>query len=637
MQWQFTPYVLPLLLSATGSLALALFAWQHRQLAGTTSFIWLMLVIAVWSFGNVLELGSVDLATKLFWANAEYFGIAFTPLAWFAFAAEYAGHAKWLTPRTYAALTLIPLLTIFFVWTNDWHGLMRTNIRLDASGPFLAIAKTYGPWFWVHTLYSYALNLLSAVLLIQTIIPRSVLGRGRAVALLVSVVVPWIGNLAYVFRTSPIPSLDLTPVGFAFSGLALAWAIFRSGLLNIVPAARGTIIATMSDGVIVFDAQDHVVDINRAALQIMGHSALDAIGQTSEQIFSTHPDLAERYRRTTEAYEEIVRGEGAARRAWDVQTVPVLDQHHQRVGQLMTLRDITDQKRAEQTRQENVTLEQFRTVVANSPDAVLILDLTARKVMFLNRDEFCGYAKSELETPELILRAIHPDDLQLLKAYWLQYSAGRVDKTDTIECRLKKKDGEWEWIQGRATTLERQPQGAPKQILFTLTTITERKQTEEKLVYLSTHDALTGLYNRAFFEEEMERIRRGRQFPVSILMADVNELKRTNDNWGHAAGDESLRRAAQALKAVFRAEDPVARIGGDEFAVLLVNTDAAVAVALPRIRNNLVRLNALQGGASVSLALGAGTALQGNALANAFKEADAMMYVDKAFYRQHPF
>ena len=304
----------------------------------------------------------------------------------------------------------------------------------------------------------------------------------------------------------------------------------------------------------------------------------------------------------------------------------------------MTLRDITDLKHAEQTRQENESLERFRNVVANSPDTVFILDLAARKAMFLNRDEFCGYSKKDLETPETIIRAIHPDDVELLKAHWRQYSTAHIDKIDPIECRLKKKDGEWEWIQGRATILERKPQGTPKQILFTLTTITERKQTEERLVYLSTHDALTGLYNRAFFEEEMERIGRGRQFPVSIVMADVNELKRTNDNLGHAAGDELLRRAAQALRSAFRAEDVVARIGGDEFAALLLSTDAAAAsVALPRIRSSLVRLNALQGGASVSLALGAGTAEEGGTLSNAFKEADAQMYIDKSFSRQHPF
>jgi diguanylate cyclase (GGDEF)-like protein len=121
-------------------------------------------------------------------------------------------------------------------------------------------------------------------------------------------------------------------------------------------------------------------------------------------------------------------------------------------------------------------------------------------------------------------------------------------------------------------------------------------------------------------------------------MADVNELKKTNDNLGHAAGDETLRRAAQALRSVFRAEDIVARIGGDEFAVLLLNTDAAAAaIALARIRSSLVRLNASHTQTPVSLALGAGTVGQGSALANALVEADAQMYVDKSIYRRNAF
>jgi predicted signal transduction protein with EAL and GGDEF domain len=82
--------------------------------------------------------------------------------------------------------------------------------------------------------------------------------------------------------------------------------------------------------------------------------------------------------------------------------------------------------------------------------------------------------------------------------------------------------------------------------------ITERKRMEEKLLYLSTHDVLTGLYNRTYFDEEMVKLERGRQFPVSLLMVDVDELKTVNDKQGHAAGDELLRRTAQVLGASVR-------------------------------------------------------------------------------------
>jgi diguanylate cyclase (GGDEF)-like protein/PAS domain S-box-containing protein len=157
-----------------------------------------------------------------------------------------------------------------------------------------------------------------------------------------------------------------------------------------------------------------------------------------------------------------------------------------------------------------------------------------------------------------------------------------------------------------------------------------RKQTEEKLRLLSTHDILTGLYNRSFFEGEMERLERGRQFPVSIMMADVDHLKEVNDRDGHAAGDMLLRRLAQVLSAAFRAEDVLARIGGDEFAVLLPNTGALEAKnTLERVRSILQEHNTSQVGPRLQISFGVSTAEKSAALAEVLKQADANMYAEK--------
>jgi diguanylate cyclase (GGDEF)-like protein len=172
------------------------------------------------------------------------------------------------------------------------------------------------------------------------------------------------------------------------------------------------------------------------------------------------------------------------------------------------------------------------------------------------------------------------------------------------------------------------------QVLFILLayglTLMVNGRLEEKLKQMSIHDALTGLYNRGFFEEEMTRLDRGRQFPISVIAGDLNHLKETNDREGHAAGDALLKRAAQVLLAAFRAEDVVARIGGDEFAVLLPDTDAPAAEeALRRAKRRLQEHNVAHGGTPISIALGASTAQKGTPLADALKEADARMYEEK--------
>jgi diguanylate cyclase (GGDEF)-like protein/PAS domain S-box-containing protein len=160
--------------------------------------------------------------------------------------------------------------------------------------------------------------------------------------------------------------------------------------------------------------------------------------------------------------------------------------------------------------------------------------------------------------------------------------------------------------------------------------MTERKQADEQLRYLSTHDTLTGLYNRAFFEAEIKRLERGRFFPVSIVMADVDGLKQVNDRLGHQAGDRMLRQTAQLLKEAFRTEDIVARIGGDEFAALLPQSDmAAAATCLQRVRARTAAYNAVHATSPLSISLGMATTDADQSIAVAMRQADEDMYEDK--------
>ena len=159
--------------------------------------------------------------------------------------------------------------------------------------------------------------------------------------------------------------------------------------------------------------------------------------------------------------------------------------------------------------------------------------------------------------------------------------------------------------------------------------IIERKRAEAALTHLSTHDVLTGLYNRAFFETELARMENSREYPISIIVADLDNLKMTNDVQGHAAGDELLKRTAQVLRAAFRGSDVLCRIGGDEFAMLLPGADDATAVqGIMRIRAQLVINNAQHPNLPLSLSIGAGTNVAGDLL-NTFRRADAAMYLDK--------
>lgn len=160
--------------------------------------------------------------------------------------------------------------------------------------------------------------------------------------------------------------------------------------------------------------------------------------------------------------------------------------------------------------------------------------------------------------------------------------------------------------------------------------ISERVQAENQVVFISNHDMLTRLYNRSYFDEEMRRLENSRQYPISIFMLDVDGLKSTNDLHGHTAGDNLLKRTAQVLKSCFRDEDIIARIGGDEFAVLLANTNRQASENIKqRMERTIRQHNQNFSDQPLSLSIGAATLDDQGSLDELLKKADEMMYKQK--------
>jgi diguanylate cyclase (GGDEF)-like protein len=172
-------------------------------------------------------------------------------------------------------------------------------------------------------------------------------------------------------------------------------------------------------------------------------------------------------------------------------------------------------------------------------------------------------------------------------------------------------------------------------VLVAIQDITARKKAEEYLRYLGTHDVMTSIYNRAYFEETILRLERERREPTSILIADLNGLKRVNDTFGHQAGDNLIRRAAEVLKTACENGYTAARIGGDEFAIIMPEADEQAAAEMQERIQTLVSLNnKYYRGPELSISTGVATSQPGLSLEKVISQADDAMYNRKHDFYQ---
>ncbi len=277
--------------------------------------------------------------------------------------------------------------------------------------------------------------------------------------------------------------------------------------------------------------------------------------------------------------------------------------------------------------------EKYRSLIESTDDSIYMIDREGT-YLFVNRQVLARLCVTEANIIGKHYSDFHDaeDTIEF---------AGYVDKvfetgsSHRYEHRSGKGGDRW-----MLRTLSPIVEGRTGQVRFVAVVskeITDLKKTEEKLKYLSLHDPLTNLYNRAYFEEEMHRHDNNRFDVVGLIMCDIDGLKLVNDTLGHDRGDELLTVASQVIRKSFRESDVVARVGGDEFAILLPNSPKSkVEEICARIRTSVAAYNKknphLPLGISTGFAIRTGP---GQSMAELYREADNAMYKEKLFGSQH--
>lgn len=345
MQFEYTPYILPLLLAGVSSVWVAYYARSHRSVLGASALTFLALAAGIWTIGYALEIAGADLETKVLWSKVQYVGVTTVPLLWLIFCYNYFNQNRQLPQRVIVALGIVPLITFLLVLTTESHGWIWSEYHVSRTGDFSGLKVTHGFWFNIFWVYSQLLVLAGIYFILRLISHKHGLYRGQIVALLGAAAVPLVGNLLYIFHLTPVPDLDPTSFGFAVAAVFMAWGIFRFQLMNLVPLARDTLVDAMEAGMIVIDAQRRVADINRAALTMIGRTIGQVIHQPAAEVLSRWPHLIKKYASVIEALDEIAIGEGEQQRWFELGLSPLRNNDGTVIGRLITLRDITEQRR----------------------------------------------------------------------------------------------------------------------------------------------------------------------------------------------------------------------------------------------------------------------------------------------------
>ncbi len=330
---------------------LAIYVWLNRSVPGARILFVALLSIAFWSFSSGMEYRGGTLEARVFWWGFEIPAIAVVPVFWFLLTRTYIGK-PWRGWRV-AALFVMPLATVLMHWTSATTHLYWRRIWLAENGSLVTVGRVYGAGFWVFVTYSYALVTITAILLLR-FAARHPAQRRQSFVLLGSMLLPWVTNVLYVFDVEPLRYIDLTPHAFLVTGVGIWWALYRYRFQGIVPVAWMGVVRGMVHGVIVFDIEDRIADLNPAAEALLGCRAEQVQGHYATDVLAGHPGLIEVLEGGLEGPDDVCVSQGettlvCAARMADVR------RGKRRVGRMMTLREVTEERKAaaelEQARQ----------------------------------------------------------------------------------------------------------------------------------------------------------------------------------------------------------------------------------------------------------------------------------------------
>jgi signal transduction histidine kinase/DNA-binding response OmpR family regulator len=344
MNWTFNIPAIFMLIAGIILLLLVYIATRKKNVSSVSYFKRMTTAASVWSIFNGIELASNDIYTKILLSKISYIGICSVIPLWLMFVLSYSKRENILKRKGRILLFGISLIILILAFTNEYHHLIWSTFTPYHIDGGIRLIYGHGPAIYVFAVYCYIVMISGIALLISALRNTPVFFRKQAWLVIIGSVSPWFGNIVYMLNLSPLPAVDLTPIGFVITGVLFLFAITRYQMLDLMPVARHTLFNEIMDGVLVLDERNRVADINSAAMRILKIEEYNAVGKSLSSIFASLTDILIKYANGLEMQNSYIEKDN---QIIDVRISTLYDKDTKICGHLIILRDITDIRKSE--------------------------------------------------------------------------------------------------------------------------------------------------------------------------------------------------------------------------------------------------------------------------------------------------
>jgi diguanylate cyclase (GGDEF)-like protein/PAS domain S-box-containing protein len=610
--------------------------FRHKQSRTINFFALAMFACAIYSFGYYLEIQTYDPAMLNWVRGFEFLGVSALPGIGMIYIVEST--TEDFEIRKYWPWLLMLSAAIWASYlTNPYHHLFYSKLSL-IQGSFGTIVETVkGPFYYLLLFYFCVFLVLSTFLLASRTFPSPSTNQVNDKKLLLSAFLfPWIPLLIIILGHDNY----MDPVPFAF---IIMNAFFLANEINkevqeksVMGNQYEQLVEQMQQGLAVHEIicdpfgvpiDYRFLSVNESFEKLTGLKRKNIIGKTVLQVLPN-----------TEQYWIQIYGQVALTgkpyrytnysseldRYYDVNAYSPKPRHF-----AVLFSDITEFKGMEQSL--NLEKEMFRTTVMSVADGIISTDASGKiKIMNETAEQLTGYRQESAVGNELEKVLYLVDSIS--RERWLNPAASVYADQQTVAFEgqkiLMSHSGQEIQVEGTISPILNEA-GITVGAVVIFRDNTEKKRKQDEILFLSYHDQLTGLYNRRFFEEELTRLDTERNLPMTLVMFDVNGLKLINDAFGHLTADQVLKTVAWALRRECRSDDIIARIGGDEFVLLLPKTDGEMAEVITNRIQQCIKNEKVQ---AIQLSVSYGWETKRDMetdMTEVFKNAENNMYVHK--------